>query len=465
MTYRDSLTRVRRGNVTCLVAILLVPLMGMLAFCLDGGSLLDKRRRSQTVADLAALAAATDLFTNYNKNQGKDVNNSAKNSALNNAKANGFDNQTNNTVTVHLNPSTYQGGQWQGQTIPVGYVEVIVTYSQPRYFSAIWGQGTLKVQARAVSRASFTAASPGILILDPTGKGSLTANGNGSIVVKGGGSIVVDSNNAAGGVITGHGNIQASAFYFSGTPGYTNTSQGNFVNPSGNFDSSIMHSGVPPTPDPLANLPVPTMPGTALLPNGAYATSAVNWSGNNAYGAVAGVLTLSPGTYNGGIQASGGAAIILQPGIYYMNGGGFVNTGSASITVAGPASPATGTGVLLYNAPLSSSDSIQITGNGSTTLPAPTLGTYQGISIFQARSSNAPISITGNGTMNIGGTFYAAGATLNIVGNGSFVDGVVADSIGAQYISKDLVVTGNGSFQLNYSGGNPINVRTIQLVE
>ena len=464
MIRRESLTRVRRGNVTCLVTILLVPLMGMLAFCLDGGTLLDKRRRCQTVADLAALAAATDLFTNYNKNSGKDVSNSAKNSALNNAKANGFDGSTNNTVTVNQNPSTYQGGQWQGQTIPVGYVEVLITYNQPRYFSAIWGQGSLKVQARAVARASFTAASPGILILDPSSKGSLSAVGNASIIVKGGGSIVVDSNNAAGGLITGNGNIQASAFYFSGTPGYLNTSGGNFLNPSGVFDSSIMHSGVPPTPDPLANLPVPTMPGTARLPNGSYASSAVNWSGNNAYGAVGGVLTLSPGTYNGGIQATGGAAIILQPGIYYMNGGGFMNSGHANITVAGPASPDTGTGVLLYNNPLSPSDSIQISGQGSTALPAPTIGTYQGISIFQARSASAPINITGNGTMNIGGTFYAAGATLNITGNGTFIDGVL-DSIGAQYISKDLVVSGNGSFNINWSGGNPINVRTIQLVE
>ena len=77
MIYLESPNRVRRGNVdACLqFAMLLVPLMGMLAFCLDGGMLLDKRRRSQSVADLAALAAATDRFTNNNKNQGKDVSN------------------------------------------------------------------------------------------------------------------------------------------------------------------------------------------------------------------------------------------------------------------------------------------------------------------------------------------------------------------------------------------------------
>jgi hypothetical protein len=208
-----------------------------------------------------------------------------------------------------------------------------------------------------------------------------------------------------------------------------------------------------------------TMPLTATLPNGALASSQVNWSGNNSYGALLGNLTLSPGTYHGGIAVSGGANLILKPGIYYMDGGGFVNTGSANVTVAGLASTDTGTGLLLYNAPKSSSDRIQITGNGATTLPAPTIGTYQGISVFQDRASDASVNITGNGSMNIGGTFYAAGAVLNITGNGGVVAGVVADSIGAQYVSKDLVVTGTGSFNINYSGGNPINVRTIQIVE
>src|SRR4029077_14590543 len=135
------------------------------------------------------------------------------------------------------------------------------------------------------------------------------------------------------------------------------------------FDSTVMHSSVPPTPDPLAALPVPAMPATAVLPDGSSATRQVNWSGNNQYGAVGGVLTLSPGTYNGGIKVSGGSALILQPGIYYMKGGGFANTGSASISVVGPASPDTGTGVMIYNDPNGSSEKIAITGNGSVNLP------------------------------------------------------------------------------------------------
>src|SRR5439155_25645362 len=198
------------------------------------------------------LAAATEMYTKWNANAGKDTGAHAKTSALNNAKANGFDNTTGNTVTVNFNPSTYAGGQWQGQTIPVGYVEVIITYNQSRFFSSIWGQSSLQVQARADARASYKAAEPGILVLDPSAKGSLDITGNGGIRITGNGSVVVDSTNSAGGTVVGSGSIQAKSFYFSGSPGWTTTGTGTFEsNVSGAYDSSIMHSGVAPTPDPV----------------------------------------------------------------------------------------------------------------------------------------------------------------------------------------------------------------------
>jgi hypothetical protein len=266
--------------------------------------------------------------------------------------------------------------------------------------------------------------------------------------------------------MVGNGNISASGFYFSGTPGYSTSGSGEFVNiATGQVDNSIIYSQQQPVPDPLATLPVPTMPNTATLPNGDLANTTVKYTGNGAYDSVNGILTLSPGTYNGGISASGGASIVLQPGIYYMNGGGFSFDGNGSLTVAGPASPDTGTGVLIYNNPQSNSDTISINGNGAVSLPAPTTGTYNGISIFQARTATAAVNITGNGTTNIGGTFYAAGATLNVQGNGGMLLGNPIDNLGAQYVSADLTVGGNGAFNIDYQGGNPINLRTLELVE
>ena len=52
----------RRGISVVFVAISLVSLMGMLAISLEGGLLLTERRKAQTTADAAAMAAATDLY-------------------------------------------------------------------------------------------------------------------------------------------------------------------------------------------------------------------------------------------------------------------------------------------------------------------------------------------------------------------------------------------------------------------
>src|SRR5258708_3764790 len=96
----------RRGKVVILVAISLIPILGVVAIAVDGGMLLSDRRRVQRGADSAALAAATDLFTNWNTAAGADPKGDAKTSALSTAKANGFPNDgVTATVTVNIPPT------------------------------------------------------------------------------------------------------------------------------------------------------------------------------------------------------------------------------------------------------------------------------------------------------------------------------------------------------------------------
>jgi hypothetical protein len=87
-----------------------------------------------------------------------------------------------------------------------------------------------------------------------------------------------------------------------------------------------------------------------------------------------------------------------------------------------------------------------------------TTGLYQGISFFQDRTATAPVNVTGNGNLNISGTFYAAGASVTITGNSS------NDVIGSQYISNDLTLHGNGSVSINF-GGSTAKTRKFGLVE
>jgi hypothetical protein len=117
---------------------------------------------------------------------------------------------------------------------------------------------------------------------------------------------------------------------------------------------------------------------------------------------------------------------------------------------------------MLYNDPGSTSDTISLAGSGNTISLSPMLsGPYKGITLFQNRTSTAPVTVSGSNssTLTLTGTFYAAAATLNITGNGS------QQTIGSQYISYDLVTGGNGSFSVNWSAQLAPGTRQILLVE
>jgi hypothetical protein len=459
-----GLSRRRRGAVVALVAICLVALLGVVVLVLEAGRLQDMKRQAQKTADAAALAGAVDLFINYNQNQGLDLTGTAALSAQTEATNNGFQNGANNNVVTVTVP-----GQTPLQSdaaivddqgkLKRGYMEVTIVAPQPQFFSTIWGVQNLSVKARAVARGKFTAADPGILLLEPSAAHALDDTGNGNIVVTGGGSVIINSNNSMAATLTGNGSVQSKQANVTGqNPGYTTSGGGQFLGLNGMPQNP--NTNVPPTPDPFANLPVPPQPGVS--PD---ASTARNYSGGAD-------LTLRPGDYPNGIKATGSGNIILQPGIYYLDGGSLAITGQGGISVAQPgspgytASPDTGSGVLIYNASTKNSDTVQLAGGGSMSLQPPTIGPYTGITIFQNRSSPAPVQITGNGSANILGAVYAAGAQLQVTGNGGLnALGQPQDIIGNQYVVNSLKVTGNGGFQVFYNGGNQANVRMIGLVE
>src|SRR5437763_8878694 len=91
----------RRGTVVALVAIGLVPLLGILAISLEGGLLMAERRRVQATTDSAALAAADMLFRNYPVHRGVDDNGQAAQASFNLAGDSGYANDgISSVVTV-----------------------------------------------------------------------------------------------------------------------------------------------------------------------------------------------------------------------------------------------------------------------------------------------------------------------------------------------------------------------------
>jgi hypothetical protein len=404
--------------------------------------LLSDRRQAQRAADSAALAAAVDLFTKFNKNNGVDTSGTAKQSALTTAAANGYTNDgVSSTVTVNIPPKS---GEFVGQK---GYAEVLISYNQSRFFSAIWGSGALKVAARAVARGTYTPANPGILILDPTDNNTLDVTASGNVTVTGGGSIIVDSKSPNGGATcTNTGNIVADTIDLSDDT-YNHSNTGTLI--------GTINYNQPPTPDPLAGLQEPAQPQPPNLPSSTLSLLGSGYSTNNGVndsGNKGNTIDLYPGYY-AGIKVTGNDQIVLHdnpdgsPGIYYIGSQGLSITNAGGIT---------GSNVMLYS---DGTGNISLTGSGSMSLSPPTSGIYEGITLFQERSSNKQISITAQGNMNMSGTFYAAAAKVSITGSGNYTN-----NIGSQWIAWQMAVTGTGSFTVDYNG-LAIPVRRIQLVE
>ena len=267
------------------------------------------------------------------------------------------------------------------------------------------------------SNTSFAVSVPGILLLDPSGAGALAVSGNGTISVDAGGEIIVASTNSSAVIVGGNGKVTAPELDLESTTGTQVSGNGKIT---GTIDS-----GVPAAEgaDPLASLAVPSAPATQF--------SAVNVSGNT-------VVTLQPGTYVGGIKASGNAKVTLAAGTYYLQGGGFSVTDSAIVT---------GTGVFIYNAAQRPATRFSISGNASLTLTAPASGTYQGIGIFQARASTAPITVSVNGVLNLTGILYAAAAKVALSVNAS----LKFSGSSSRLIAADLNVSGDSSLTANSS--------------
>jgi len=428
--------RARRGNVCLLVAFSLVFLIGAAAIAIDGGLILYDVQKVQSAADASALAAATQLFANWQTEIGLDPNDKARDAALALAATNGFANDGTDSV-ITPNAVDDQGKPLHGIWCPPisgdhagqsGYVEVVIQYNQKRNFSSIYDNEPIPVRARVVAEGGGRAANAGILLLDPSKSGSLNVVGNGTMSVVGA-PLIVDSDAADAVTTTGGGRIIVSPgqrLDITGMPGYSG---------SGTITGTV-NSGVPPTPDPLAYLSEPT-------PAGAARYNKVSVSGKK-------VKTVSPGVYDGGISVSGRGSLVMLPGTYYMDGGGFSFTGQGNLTA---------TGVMIVNVPKSNADVVNINGSGAINISPMMNGLYRGISLWQERSSTNSIGVTGNGNTQIRGTFYSQHGVLNITGNGG------TDVIGSQYISYDMKVNGGGYFKVDWNADQVARTRIMRLVE
>lgn len=411
-TKRGPVAR-RRGFIAVFAALMMIPLIGMLALAIDGGMMMANRRQVQAAVDSAALAAAGSVYNDISGGNSPDYT-KAQSVAQQIAAKNGY------TTGVEFNQPPTQGA-YIGKA---GYLEVIVTYDQPKYFSALLSPATTTVGGHAVAQvASSPYSSAAILVLGPAGS-TVTLSGTTKVTASGG-SVVVDSTSSSSVTSSGSPSIATPELDLSGKISYSGS------NPN---KATTTKSGQTPTPDPLASLPTPSTSGMTVQSN-----STITLSGSQ-------TRTLSPGVYKGGISLSGSASVVLSPGSYYINGGG--------ISLSGP-SGISGSGVFIYN----TGGGINLSGTGAITLSPMTTGTYAGLTVFQDRASTTGATMSGGSNFNLTGTYYFPAAPLTLSGT----SGVAV--MGAQLISKTLTFSGTAGIDVKYSAGSVARKSSLALVE
>jgi len=305
LTRRSHPTRrpARRGVALAKVLMCLFVLFAVVALNLDGGRMMDERGRAQAAADAAALAAGAELYSAWWKNHGTDPGGTARAAAEEVAAANGY---PAGAVTVNIPPTS---GTYAGKA---GHVEVrIATTLDASFGRAFTGSG-LDVGARSVARGE--PLNIGIILLRPNGAAAF----NNSALVFGlvNKPLIVNSSDS-----------QALR-----STGLTLTALGRVDVTGGKQISSLLvlsgkvRTGVRPTLDPLARLPVPTS---------STVRSATPLTVNTIIPTI-----LQPGVYKGGIRLTGPSVVVMNPGVYIMEGGGFRVDGLATVA---------GLGVMVYN--------------------------------------------------------------------------------------------------------------------
>lgn len=268
-----------------------------------------------------------------------------------------------------------------------------------------------KVSVEFSTSFNYNPVPIGIVVLDTSMNGALYVSGNGILSITAtDGRVVVNSNHASAITVGGSADLVAPEI---------NVVGGVTVGGSGTVTGNVQ-TGVDPVTDPLAWLPVPNEADYTTQKASAYAISS-------------GEVTLDPGVYVGGIEVSKSATVNLNPGLYYMKGGGFVTKNSANVY---------GANVIIYNDPSASTETLDFRSSGVLSLTPPEEGDYAGILFFQKRTATATMKLTSQSTTVMNGAFYTRDAGLELEGNGS------TTAVGTGYVVKWLRVTGNGSISI-----------------
>jgi Flp pilus assembly protein TadG len=486
-------------------------LVGAIGLAVDGAHMYAQRQMAQSAADAAATAGILTLFDGTNSAPGTGFTTSTFTCSTTDtrtpcayASKNGFGGSATDTVVVDFPAtSTVPGVNFSPATTdPTALIRVTVSRRVSTTLMALLGTTVSTVSASAMAGIVDVIAPVPILVTHPTLDGSLSMNGTPNITICGGPSrsIQVNSGNAGANAAVGNSTIDLSHagpldIHGDCTTG-TGADFGYWGGPSsppftfngGTLPGKYLHAS--PIQDPLAGVAAPPVP-VAYTPTPS-ATPAAGVGLCPASAGPHGCTILTPGLYVGGLSLKN-TTVLMQPGIYYMQGGGFgclsncnlgmvpagdpllvVDTSSVTGTGTGWDGTVLGGGVMIFN---SGTGQINIGSNGNVDLiGSPASSPYKNILFFEDHTSGANTgknahSMGGGGNLSLKGTIYLTNTLATMQGNAATYQELdlqgnpgSATTIQGEIIVGALGLGGNGGITMNLNSSSTLLVRQVALV-
>jgi hypothetical protein len=444
----------RKGGALLLVTFSVVPMIGFIGLVTDLGYMHFLQKSAQAAADSAALAAVyrfnrTMAGSSFSCSTAWMCNQPSKRcppdlTAASNpvetaclyAKVNGFSTSTPKQNVTIESQTTPHVPTAPGVSSVGWWITVRVTQTVPQLFSAILGNSTGTVAARASA-----VVQPGlgcVYALDPIAAGAYYQNG--ATTFQSACGIYVNSSDPSA-AMKGNGGAVLAASMINVVGGVE--WQGSISPPP--------NTGVTPIDDPLSYLQPPSPCSSTTGCDAASCSAHPNTVVVNSN------TTLYPGVYCGGIKVKSGTAT-FSSGQYILVGGGISTQDTNSHIV--------GSGVLFYNTYNSSNvyKPIQFNANSDVRIDAPTTGDYAGVLVMQDRGCCTSIpteSFQGGATSFFEGIIYAPRSLVQFAGNPSL--DIAHYTI---VIARRFAVQGTGTMNNDFShliGGNPL--KQVGLVE
>jgi hypothetical protein len=510
-TRRQRSSNREEGVIVVLFSMFLVVLLGFGALVYTGAEALILRRQLQNAGDAAALAAANLLMVMEGCSASgsggaprPEIVAAAKTTISTN-----FPSYDLSRVTVSC-PTGYPQ-----YTFLNAAVQVDLSRQGPSYFGM---QGINAATSSSAVNGQVTDQDYAVILLDPSNPSwNSQQNGCPSFTVNGGitltfeKSVIVDSKCTLADSTNGAVKAINSSFQMNLINGAEMRIGGDYnANTVGHITPTPLQRYRPLMADPLSGLLTPDVylappnPTASLPPRDMSSTGQGLCKNQDP-------CILPPGTYNGGISASGGSGpstLLLRPGVYYVGGGGVKLKSASARIIAIPDSttmsdaaakttfnknlseaqiipawqgvcPINGThcGVMIYNAPSGASwvtnggsaDEISNGSQGVVLLRAyradideivanrAAFATYSGLVIWQARlpapgqgTPQPQITMAGGACVIMSGTVYASGGQVVFGGSSCGAGGGGESASTLQFIVWDLTLSGNNNFYFAY---------------